>query len=88
MNDHDPDIERPQQGNVEEERREVLVTDDAAVEREDECPVAELRHIVQDAAQIGKLHENATSKRTVSRLREKGISSRGDLNRVETTASD
>jgi hypothetical protein len=60
MNDHDPDIERPQQRDVEEERREVLVSDDAAVQREDEGPVAELRHVVQDAAQIGELHVNAT----------------------------
>ena len=49
VHDDDADVERPQQSDVEEERCEVVVTDDAAVQREDKGPVAELRHIVQDA---------------------------------------
>ena len=56
VHEHDADVQRPQQGDVEEQRREVVVGDDAAVDRQDEGLLAELRHVLQDAAQVGELH--------------------------------
>ena len=39
-----------------QQRGEVVVGDDAAVDGEDERLLAELRDVVQDAAQVGELH--------------------------------
>ena len=47
------------QGDVEEERCEVLIADDAAVDGEDEGTVAKLGYVVQDAPQIGELHADS-----------------------------
>jgi hypothetical protein len=53
---HDADVQRPQEGDVEEQGREVVVSDDVAVEPQDEGLFAELRNVMQDAAQIGEFH--------------------------------
>ena len=56
VNEHDPDIQRPEQRHVQQQRREVVVRDDAAVDRENERLLPELRNVLQDAPQIGQFH--------------------------------
>ena len=55
----DADVQRPEQRHVQQQRREVVVRDDGAVNREDEGLFAELRDVLQDAPQIGQLHISA-----------------------------
>ena len=57
MDEHDADVQRPEQRHVEQQRREVVVGDDGAVDREDEGLLAELRDVLQDAAQVGQLRQ-------------------------------
>ena len=45
-----------QQRDVEQQRGEVVVGDDVAVDREDERLLAELRDVLQDAPQVGQFH--------------------------------
>ena len=56
MDEDDADVQRPEQGDIEQQRREVVVRDDAGVNRQDERLVAELRDVMQDAAEVGQLH--------------------------------
>ena len=64
VHQHDPDVDRQQQGDVEQQRREVLVGDDGAVEREHEGLVAELEDVLEDAAQFGQLHRPSMVRET------------------------
>ena len=56
VHEHDADVQRPQQRHVEQQRREVVVRDDGAVDRQDEGLFAELRDVLQDAPQVGRFH--------------------------------
>src|SRR5262249_27661473 len=51
-----PDVEGPQEGDVEQEGGEVLVADNAGVDGENEGLLTELRHILENPAQISQLH--------------------------------
>ena len=61
VNQDDADIQGPQQGDVEQQRRETLVADDARVDRENEGLLAKLGNVLQDAAQISELHGSGPS---------------------------
>ena len=54
VDQRDADAQAAQQGDVEQQIAEVLVLDDGAVQGDDEHPVAELRHVTQDLAQVGQ----------------------------------
>ena len=54
VNQGDADAQAAQQGDVEQQVAEVLVLDDGAVQRDDEDPVAEARHVAEDFAQVGQ----------------------------------
>ena len=56
VNEHDADVQRAQHRHVQQQRREVFVRDDGPVNREDECLLAELRNVLQDAPQVGQFH--------------------------------
>src|SRR5262245_19293363 len=56
MHQNDPDTQRPEQGDIQQQRREVLVGDDAAINRQNEDLLAELRNVLQDATQIREFH--------------------------------
>ena len=56
VNKHDADVQRPQHRHVQQQRGEVFVGDDRAVNREDEGLFAELRNVLQDAPQVGQFH--------------------------------
>ena len=60
VDEHDPDVQRPEQRHVQHQRREVVVRDDGAVNRQDERLLAELWNVLQDAPQIGQFHVSAT----------------------------
>jgi len=49
VNEHHADVQRAQHRHVQQERREVLVRDDRAVNGENERLLAELRNVLQDA---------------------------------------
>ncbi len=77
VDEHDTDAERPQDGDVEQNAREVLVGDDRAVNREDEGPLAVARDVLQDAAQVGRFHRALAFRRLNVR------SVREDLARIQ-----
>src|SRR4029453_8145765 len=56
MDDHDADVQRPQERHVQEKRREVLVGDDRAVNRQNERLLAKLWDVLEDAPQVCQLH--------------------------------
>ena len=56
VDEHNPDVQRPQHRHVQQQRGEVLVGDNRAVHREDERLFAELRYVLQDAPQVGQFH--------------------------------
>ena len=56
MHEDDADVQRPQYGHVQQERGEVFVGDNRAVQREDKRLLAELRNVLQDAPQVGRFH--------------------------------
>ena len=56
VDEHDADVQRPQHRHVQQQRGEVFVGDDRAVNREDERLLAELRNVLQDAPQVGRFH--------------------------------
>ncbi len=53
VDEHDADAEAAKQGDVLQQRTEIVVLDDGAVQRDDENAVAEARHVAQDLAQTG-----------------------------------
>ena len=59
VHQHDADVQRPQQRHVEQQRREVVVGDDRAVDRQNERLLAELRNVLEDAPQVGQFHVSA-----------------------------
>ena len=56
MDDDDADVQRAQDGDVEEEVGKVLVGDNRAVDGEDEHFFAEARDVLEDAPQVGRFH--------------------------------
>ena len=56
VDEHDADVQRAQHRHVQQQRGEVFVGDDRAVNREDERLLAELRNVLQDAPQVGRFH--------------------------------
>ena len=59
MDQHHPDVQRAQHGNIQQQRREVFVRDNGAVHRENKGLLAELRNVLQDAPQVGQFHFSA-----------------------------
>ena len=59
VDEHDADVQRPEERHVQHQRREVVVCDDGAVNRQDERLLAELRNVLQDAPQIGQFQLSA-----------------------------
>src|ERR1700744_2148965 len=56
VDDHDTNVQRPQQSQVEEDVGEIFVSDDTSVECDDKGLFAELRNVLENPAQVGKLH--------------------------------
>ena len=56
VDEHDANVQRAQHRDVEQQRGEIFVSDDRAVNREDERLLAELRNVLQDAPQVGQFH--------------------------------
>src|SRR5208282_1595381 len=56
VDEHDADVQRAQHRHIQQQRGEVLVGDNRAVNREDERLLAKLRNVLQDAPQIGRFH--------------------------------
>jgi hypothetical protein len=56
VDEHNTDVERAQHGDIEQQRGEIFVGDDRAVDREDERLLAKLRNVLQDAPQVGQFH--------------------------------
>ena len=59
VDEHHADVQRPQHRHVQQERGEVFVGDNRAIQREDERLLAELRNVLQDAPQVGRFHFSA-----------------------------
>ena len=55
VNQHDADVQRAQHRDVQQDVGEVFVGDDGAVNREDEGLLPELRDVLQDAPQVGRV---------------------------------
>ena len=60
VHEHDADVQRPEKSDVEQQRREIVVGDDSTVNRQDERLLAKLRHVLEDAPQVGQLHNSMT----------------------------
>ena len=56
VDERDPDVQRAEDGDIEQDVGEVFVGDDRAVEAEDENPFAKTRDVLEDAAQVGRFH--------------------------------
>jgi hypothetical protein len=56
VDEHHADVQRAQDGDVEQQVGEVFVGDDRAIEREHEDFFAEARNVLQDAPQVGGFH--------------------------------
>ena len=56
VDEHDADVQRTQHRDVQQQRREVFVRDDRAVNREDERFLTELRNVLQDSPQVSQFH--------------------------------
>ena len=69
VNEDDANVQRPEQRDVEEQRREVVVRDDPGVDGQNERLVSELRDVVEDAAEVGELHGCDLRKRVPLRRR-------------------
>ena len=57
VDDDDLDVERTQDGDVEQDVAEILRLDDLAVDGDHESALAETGNILEDAAEVGDLHE-------------------------------
>ena len=56
MDQHDADAERAEYSDVQQNVREVFVSDDAAIHADDERFLAELRDVLKYAAQVSGFH--------------------------------
>jgi hypothetical protein len=56
MDEHDPDIERTQDCDIQQDVGEILIRDDRPINAEDESLFPELRNVLQDAPQISEFH--------------------------------
>ena len=52
----DADIERAQDRDIQEDVGKIFVSDNAAIDADDKNLFAELRDVLQDAAQVGQFH--------------------------------
>ena len=57
MGEHDPDVQRAENGHVQQDIGEVLVRDDGAVDADDESFLAEARDVLENAAQVSRFHD-------------------------------
>ena len=60
VHEHHADVQGTQHRHVQKDVGEVFVRDDGAVHGENEGLFAELRDVLQDAAQVGELHVSVT----------------------------
>ncbi len=60
VDEHDADTQRPQQRDVEQQRRQAVVDDDAGIDREDEGLLAKLRNVLKNASKVGQLHVSSS----------------------------
>ncbi len=58
VDDHDPDAQAAEDGEVEQDIGEIVAGDDRAVDRDDENLIPELGDVGEDAAQVGDIHES------------------------------
>jgi hypothetical protein len=56
VNKHDADVQGAQHGDVQQERGEILIGDDGAIDREDEGLLPELGNVLQDTPQVSQFH--------------------------------
>ena len=56
MDEHDAYVQRAEERDVEQQRGQAVVDDDAGIDREDEDLLAKLRDVLQDASQVGQFH--------------------------------
>ena len=56
MRDHDPDIERTEDRDIQEDVWKILVGDNRAIDADDERLLPEARDILQDAPQVSRFH--------------------------------
>lgn len=57
VNEDDPDVEGTEDGDIQEDVREVLIHDDGGIDAEDEASFPKARDVSEDAAEIGRFHE-------------------------------
>ncbi len=56
MHDNDPDIERAQDCDIQKDVWEIFVSDDRAIDADNECLLPETRDVLQDAPQVSRFH--------------------------------
>lgn len=56
MNENQPDVQRTENGQIEQDVREVLGLTDFAIEGNHEYPVAKTRNVLEYAPEVGELH--------------------------------
>lgn len=59
VHEHHADVQRPEHGHIQQQRREIFIGHNGAVHREDKSLLAKLRNVLQDAPQVGWFHFNA-----------------------------